>query len=150
MGLKIKKDIITPLGKMVEDLDGTAKTIHLGIFDSSLSTIGSYHEFGTRTIPQRSFLRAWMTIYGKDLTERIKNGIINTMASNPDISALEGVYSSVGNWAVLSIKNRILRTIPPSLSAATVEQKEGRYKLVPLVNRGHLLNSITFRVVKTS
>lgn len=40
---------------------GTKSKIRVGVAGTRNATIGSYHEFGTSTIPQRSFLRMPLT-----------------------------------------------------------------------------------------
>lgn len=87
----------------------------------AVAMVGAVHEFGTATVPQRSFIRGWYDEVGegamigkfRDEGKRVLLGRANE----------RDVLSRAGYWFVRSIKERIMRHIPPPLQAATVVRK---------------------------
>lgn len=139
--LKSKK---SPRLKQLQKLDGKTLKLEIGVFDSELARIGSYHEFGTDTIPRRSFIRAWFDLNSKEVGRRMSLAAKQIASGTSESVAL----AAVGTWAVKGIKGRIIRKIPPSLAASTIAQKTGRFKTTPLIDRGRLLGAIEWRLVK--
>jgi hypothetical protein len=131
----------------VADVRGVAggKLRVAGSGDSALATVlevAIFNEFGTNSIPARSFLRAWFD------ENREK---IGTTAAKLMKSVVKGertrdeVLELLGQWAVGQIQLRISAGIGPPNAASTVAQK-GSSK--PLIDSGVLRSSVTYRVDK--
>jgi hypothetical protein len=143
MGYKFKQRI-SKRELTIKQFSGKRFDFDVGIFDDALSRIGAYHEFGTRTIPQRSFLRDWFA------TEEfsIKQQLLTALAKVYNGATPEEAFVALGQFAVMGIKGRILNKIPPQLAASTLQQKDGPNKEIPLVDRGALIKAIKFRITK--
>ena len=114
----------------------------------SLAEIAAFHEFGTSTIPERSFLRS--TFYGhaaeglRMMCEKLSKAIVEGKLDEPRALGL------LGTWAVAEVKKTIVnrQTTGPedqALAAATIAAKGSS---LPLVDTGQLINSITYVVEK--
>ena len=109
----------------------------------SLAEIAAFHEFGTSTIPERSFLRS--TFYGhaaeglRVMCEKLSKAIVEGKMDEPRALGL------LGTWAVAEVKKTIRASIAPELAAATIAAKGSS---LPLVDTGQLINSITYVVEK--
>ena len=109
----------------------------------SLAEIAAYHEFGTSTIPERSFLRA--TFFGhaaeglRVMCEKLSKAIVEGKMDEPRALGL------LGTWAAAEVKKTIRASIAPELAAATIAAKGSS---LPLVDTGQLINSITYVVEK--
>lgn len=107
----------------------------------SLAEIAAYHEFGTATIPERSFLRS--TFYG-----HAADGLAK-MCATLSKAILEGKMDEtralglLGLWAVSEVRKTIRAGIEPELAPATIAAKGSS---LPLVDTGQLINSITWIV----
>lgn len=139
--LKSKK---SPRLKQLQKLNGTTHKLEVGVFDSELARIGSYHEFGTSNIPRRSFIRAWFDMNSRALGMRMSKAAKEIAQGNSEKVAL----GKVGAWAVVGIKVRIIAKIPPKLAPSTIARKSGKYKTTPLIDRGNLFRAIEYKVVK--
>lgn len=140
---------------LVKKIDGMDRlAILVGVFERegamphgddafTVLDVAAVHEFGTATIPQRSFIRAW---FDENL-ERAREALRRLM-----VQALQGKMTpeqcveKFGLWVQGEIQKRIAQGIPPPLAESTVEKKGSS---VPLVNTGQLRSSVTFRVEKT-
>lgn len=119
--------------------------LEVGIIDNpSLASLGAFHEFGTTTIPSRSFLRKYVEQNEPVIVKRL-------------IEALQKIYiqpernpktdlNNLGSFMVQGIKTRILSGIAPALKPATQKSKK-QNKSLPLVHTGKLLNGIRFRII---
>ena len=109
----------------------------------SLAEIAAFHEFGTSTIPERSFLRA--TFFGhaaegiRVMCEKLSKAVVEGKLDEPRALGL------LGTWAVAEVKKTIRASIAPELAAATIAAKGSS---LPLVDTGQLINSVTFVVEK--
>lgn len=112
----------------------------------SLAEIAAFHEFGTSTIPERSFLRS--TFYGHAAEGLAK------MCATLSKAILEGKMDEpralglLGTWAVSEVRKTIrdrLTTGPEdqALAASTIAAKGSS---LALVDTGQLINSITWVV----
>lgn len=107
----------------------------------SLAEIAAYHEFGTATIPERSFLRS--TFYGHAAEGLAK------MCAKLSKAILEGKMDEtralglLGLWAVSEVRKTIRAGIEPELAPATIAAKGSS---LALVDTGQLINSITWVV----
>ncbi len=102
--------------------------------------LGAIHEFGTNTIPARSFLRTTFKANRsafKTLTKKLTAKFLERKMSGINMLGI------IGLWGQKEIKNRILSNIAPPLAEATVK---GKGSDLALVDTGGLLNSIHFEV----
>ena len=101
---------------------------------TSVIDVGIAHEFGTETLPERSFLRATLAENKqkyRNFMKRIPSKIINGQSkSETEMERLGLVVSS-------DCKSRIYDGIEP---------KKKRGEGVPLIDTGHLVESITYVV----
>lgn len=99
-----------------------------------------WHEYGTRTAPERSFLRSTMkrnaVAYATFLGANIHLVIQQKRK-------LEQLLNALGAKAAADVKNTIRLGIPPPNSPETIRRK-GSSK--PLIDTGQLVNSITWIV----
>lgn len=138
--------------KLQRNLKATGKRIvRVGIFGENASEkhansaksnveIAGFQEFGTGTIPKRSFLRATVDAEEgniKKLERAMVQGIIKLRTTEARGLELIGVF------VVGAIQKRIQGGIDPKLKPAT-ERRKGSTK--QLIDTGQLFQSITFAV----
>lgn len=138
------KDIDRGWGSFVKGftaLDGLGVTIGIHAEEGAeLAQIGTAHEFGTDTIPQRSFLRA--TVDEQDAAYREATaGEIRAVLDGRRNA--EVALSRLGLRVVRDVQGKIRAGIDPALAPATIAAK-GSSK--PLIDTGRLLRSITYQV----
>lgn len=109
---------------------------------ATLAEVAAAHEFGTATIPQRSFIRA---------TVDLKAGEIGALQEKLAAQVAEGkitpevAMERLGAAAQGMVQTRIAEGIGPALAPATVARK-GSDK--PLVDTGQLRSSVTYQVLQ--
>lgn len=125
--------------------------VQVGIFGSKASAahansnkpnvqIAAYHEFGTETIPERSFIRG---------TVDEQNRKIVSMIKTQQTSVIDGRFTTaqalerVGLYVVGLMQQRISSGIPPPLKPSTVMRKKSSK---PLIDTGQLRASIDHKV----
>lgn len=143
MGLAIK-DIDRGYSEFVKGfaaLDGLGVTIGIHAEEGSeLAVIAASHEFGTDTVPERSFLRA---------TLDEQDGAYREATADAIRSVLDGKRSAqvalerLGLRVVRDVRGKIRSGLDPALAPATIAAK-GSSK--PLIDTGRLLRSITYQV----
>lgn len=121
------------------------RRVRVGLFDGRLALIGLVHEYGSKTVPQRSWLRSTFAIRRADIAA-FQTRIMRLMIARKidEQRALE----LLGAYVVSLIKEQIVQFGPlifVPLKPATIAAKGG--KTAPLINTGQLLNAITFVVV---
>jgi hypothetical protein len=106
----------------------------------TIADIAMFHEFGTATVPERSFIRR--TFYAH------AQAAMRTLCARLSKQVVEGQVDAhravglLGAWGAAQVKNTITQTdIPPPLKPATIAAK-GSTK--PLVDTGRLLNAISW------
>lgn len=107
---------------------------------SSTVDVASYQEFGTDTIPARSFLRAWFDGNGpkiRDTLRRAGNAVVAGRLTPKQ------ALGQAGDIFVGEIQKRIVGGIAPDLKDNTIRRKGSN---TPLVDTGHLKSSITRKV----
>lgn len=108
--------------------------------DLNMAQLGAVHEFGSRNIPARPFLRPGVT----DKGQRKKAQDIFDKRLNPlEASTVDRALGAVGESIVNFIQERIAKGIEPANAPSTIAQK-GSSK--PLVDTGRLRQSITWEV----
>lgn len=103
--------------------------------------VAQWMEFGTSTVPARSFLRAWFDENRARTQEMLRRILAAVVAGKytPD-QGLE----LLGAKFVGEIQRRIANRIPPPLKPETIARKGG--KDVPLIDTGQLRSSISYKV----
>lgn len=108
----------------------------------TVADIAGFHEFGTKNIPKRSFVRAWFDGAQTEIVDKLRSAAVKLVQGKLDG---DGYVKLLGNWAVGQMRKRIASGISPSLAQSTVDRK-GSNK--PLIDTGVLRSSISFRVRK--
>jgi len=106
----------------------------------SMADVATFHEFGTETIPQRSFIRGWF-----DEQEASNRAAIRTQYKRVLKGELtvDEAFGQLGALFVARIQQRIVDRIQPPLKAKTIQRKASD---VPLVDTGQLKSSVTWEV----
>jgi hypothetical protein len=108
----------------------------------TVAEVGAFHEFGTRHIPQRSFIRAWFdeAVASGEIADLLRSQLKLAVAGKlPLDQALERVALK----CQASVQKRITKRIPPPLAQSTIDRKGSS---VPLIDTGQLRASIRGRV----
>lgn len=126
----------------------TPGTVDVGIIDAgehpsgdiTVAGIGFAHEFGTATLPERSFIRfviqkekKAIIALQKKLVKRIQKGEITTKQG----------LGLIGEFVADKIRQRIVSLKSPPNTPETIEKKGSSN---PLIDTGQLKNSITYEV----
>ncbi len=104
----------------------------------TVGDIAAFHEFGTQTVPQRSFIRAWVD-------EALASGYIATTLRTQMQQVVAGkrpLEQALNRCALAfegAVKQRIANNIPPPLAPATIARKGSS---VALIDTGQLRNAI--------
>ena len=122
-------------------LDGYGVTIGIHAEEGSeLAIIAASQEFGTDSIPERSFLRA---------TLDEQDGAYREATADAIRSVLDGKRSAkvalerLGLRVVRDVQGKIRSGIDPALAPSTIDKKRSSK---PLIDTGRLLRSITYQV----
>lgn len=110
--------------------------------------IGVIHEFGTKHIPQRSFLRSTYEKEFRKLGKVFTAGLKRTLArSNEPEKAIHKTLDFVGNWFVGRVKKTFTQNDWKPLKDPTRggKNKEGLAK--PLIDTGQLRASIGYQII---
>jgi len=102
----------------------------------TVGDVATWHEFGTRTVPQRSFIRGWFDENQEFIAETLRKQFAAVAEGKRDAeTAVERCALAFEG----GIKQRISRGIPPALSPTTIARKGSS---VPLIDTGQLRNAI--------
>jgi hypothetical protein len=105
-----------------------------------LIEVATWNEFGTGTIPARSFIRAWFDENQYRAREALRRCVLNvTSKGEKPRKALE----QFGLWLQAQIQVRIAKGIPPGNADATVAKKGSSKQLI---DKGQLRSSVTFAI----
>ena len=106
----------------------------------TVAEVGTFHEFGTEHVPQRSFLRANdeenREKYKKFMDELRDKIIFGMMPAKQALGLLGEVIQK-------DIKARIVSGIAPALKQSTIDRKGSS---TPLIDTGQMINSIRYQV----
>jgi len=120
----------------------------------AMPMLAAIHEFGTDTIPQRSFLESTFKVkaaaWQKEFSKQIANVADGKQSPNAALIFM-------GVEMTKDVKNTILAKISPALAASTIAKrmKKGQHgggaashagAVTPLIDSGQLLASIAFEV----
>lgn len=104
--------------------------------------VAAIHEFGTDTIPERSFLRGWFDSNIDRAREALRRLMVSVVEGK---STPERALAQFGAWLKGEIQKRMAEGIPPPLADVTIERKGSS---VPLIDTGQLRSSINYKVEK--
>lgn len=102
----------------------------------TVAEVAAFHEFGTRTIPQRSFIRGWFD-ESIDANKALIQSQLKLVVQGR--LPLETALERVALKCEADVKRRIRNRIPPPLAPATVARKGSS---VPLISTGQLRAAI--------
>lgn len=123
-------------------------TVDVGIIDAgehpsgdiTVAGIGFVHEFGSVTVPERSFIRSTIQKRKKDIISLQKK--LLKKISNGQMEVKEGL-ELIGEFTSAAIKEKIIAIKSPPNTPATIAAKGSSN---PLIDTGQLKNSITYKV----
>lgn len=126
----------------------TSGTVDVGIIDAgkhqdseaNIAQIGFWNEFGTITIPERSFMRATTKEKRKEI-KALRNKLLKKVQAG-EIST-EQALGLLGDFVRDLIQQKIVSLKSPANADSTVAKKGSSN---PLIDTGQLRNSITFEV----
>ncbi len=102
----------------------------------TIGDIATFHEYGTQTVPQRSFIRGWFDERQEFIAKTLRTQFQAVVdGKRPVEQAAERVALAFEG----DVKQRILENIPPPLKPVTVKRKGSS---LALVDRGILRNAI--------
>lgn len=102
----------------------------------TIGDIATFHEFGTQTVPQRSYIRAWFDERQDFIANALRTQFQQVLdGKRPIEQAAERAALALEG----DVKQRILENIPPPLSPVTVKRKGSS---LALVDQGILRNAI--------
>lgn len=141
--LVLPKQVVITIGVHAEDAaEAHAQAVFAddGAFESpSAVTVGdvaTWMEFGTRTVPARSFVRSWFDENQSFITETLQKQFAAVAAGKRDAeTAAERCALAFEG----SVKQRISRGIPPPLAPATIARKGSSKQLI---DTGQLRNAV--------
>lgn len=112
-----------------------------GIAGAKLVMVGTWNEFGTAHIPQRSFIRAAIDEHREELKEYAHELLKEYLNKGDDIAHYLG---RLGEKTQALIQKKIQSGVPPPNAPATIKRK-GSSKT--LIDTGALLHSIRWALV---
>jgi hypothetical protein len=142
--------VLRKAARTVRDGDSTVKvgvigeTGRKGAAGDALNNVelATVHEFGTATVPERSFIRSTYEAHRDEMVLLMARLVPALYAQKITVQQLLGL---VGAKFAAEIKNTIRASIPPPLSPVTIAEKGSS---LPLVDTGQLINSISWVVEK--
>lgn len=122
--------------------------VKVGIIDAgkhtdsnlTVATVGFYNEFGTSTIPERSFMRSTTKEKKKEIISLQKKLLKKIQAGEMKTEQALGL---LGSFVSGLISKKIVDIKKPENSPATIKKKKSSN---PLIDTGQLKNSITWKV----
>lgn len=142
MSVKINRKA---LDKLQDDLKRVGNLdLKVGIFDNpELALIARANEFGTLTIPERSFLRSTVEKHRLKYQRLVQVALRKTVEQGIDPEVLLKV---IGRQVVTDIREMMLDIQTPPNAPSTIAQKGFND---PLIDSGALARGISTRIVKT-
>jgi hypothetical protein len=102
----------------------------------TVAEVGAFHEFGTRHIPRRSFIRGWFDESVAANRELIQSQLALVATGK---LPLQKALDRIALKCEANVKRRIRERIPPALAPATIARKGSS---VPLIDTGQLRAAI--------
>lgn len=117
--------------------------VHDNADGATVAQIGAYNEFGTETIPERSFLRSTMADKRAEYTRNINKIVKSALSGKRDARQGMGL---LGRQAENDIKLTIRNLMTPPNAESTIRAKKGANN--PLIDTGQMLNSIRWQYIE--
>lgn len=147
----MQRDVDNGYKALVERIYGLKKSkVAVGIFEAdggqphgdgvTVADVAAWNEFGTDTIPERSFLRAWFDENIARAQEALHRLMVRVVEGK---LTKEQALEQFGLWVQGEVQKRIAQGIPPPNAQSTIDAK-GSSK--PLIDTGQLRSSVTFGV----
>ena len=119
--------------------------VEVGVFEGgkpregkiSNAALAIIHEYGTDTIPQRSFLRAWSIERREEILSNAEKAARTVGRLGPGAA-----QRALGVWMAADVKKRIASNIPPPLAPSTIKRKGSS---VALIDSGQLRAAVDWR-----
>jgi hypothetical protein len=124
----------------VHEAEGSAPTED---GEATLLDVAMFNEFGTASIPPRSFIGAWSDENEETNRERLR--LIGEAVVAGKLPSIEVGLERFGLLCVADVQERIAAGIPPENAPSTIEKKGSS---APLIDTGQLRSSITHQVNK--
>jgi len=123
-------------------------TVEIGIIDAgnhsdsalTVAEIGFLHEFGSKTIPERSFLRSTIFDKKQDIVE-LQVQLIKKINMNQ--MTMKQALGNLGEVMKGEVQQKIVDIDTPPNSPFTIEKKGSSN---PLIDNEQMKNSITYKV----
>lgn len=107
---------------------------------ATVAAIGFFNEFGTKNIPERSWMRSW---FDSNL-RRIKSMVLRvTNKIKERKMTAERALNILGAWAVGELKKSIIQLRTPPNAPVTIARKGSSN---PLVDTAQMLNSVRYKI----
>lgn len=111
----------------------------------TIAEIGAFQEFGTRTIPQRSFIRQTIDMKAADI-RALQRRLAKRVVRKADRMQPRQALGILGEAITSMMRARIRAGITPTLAASTLASKKSGRE-TPLIDTGQLIQSLSFKVV---
>jgi hypothetical protein len=132
---KVRKNPVVTIG-----LQGSGGGKQHGETGATVAEVATFNEFGTRNIPERSFIRSTMDENVKDLLA-LNKSLFYRMAEGKVTTAQALTILGLKIQALIKAKITNLRT-PPNAPSTIAKKKSSN----PLIDTGLMRNSVTFVV----
>lgn len=108
--------------------------------DATVGDIAFYNEFGTVSIPARSFIRDWVDGNIDNITRQLGGDLLKVFTTDKRI---QDALTKRGRTYRAAIIKRIKERIPPPNAPSTLAQKSGD---TPLIDTETLIDAIRYEV----
>ena len=135
------------LGRALAALSSDPVYVTIGVHGethSDMVVIAASNEFGTATIPERSYLRSTIDEGAREVAEDLAGALGNYLRDPGRVDLLQRL-GLVGEKWVGKVKRKIIDLKLPPNAPSTIARKGSTN---PLVDTGRLLNSITWATFK--
>lgn len=106
----------------------------------SMAKLGAIHEFGTATIPERSYIRSTMSELDKKLKKMLKKFSTDALLGRIEKKKALGL---IGEFLKAAFKNKIQDGVPPPNAPETIRRKGSDH---PLIDTGQMRDTIDSEV----
>lgn len=120
-------------------VNGKKKKVTTGV---PLIVVASANEFGTDTIPERSYLRSTMDEKASEYNQLMADMVWEVLDG---VLTMDQALDKLGLQAVADVQRKIVQLDDPPNAKATIERKKSSN---PLIDTGQLRQSIIHRVNK--
>jgi hypothetical protein len=133
---------------MLGRIDAIPQSMTIGVHEDAdpypdgtdVATVAAAHEFGTESIPERSFLRGWLSSGGESVIANEGERQIGAVVDGNDPKSITVV---IGAASVKGITDRMDSGIDPPLAPATLANPDRDPAGTPLLDTRRLRDSIT-------